>query len=82
MVKGLFKWLKETSFHERMKEIVIKRLTLAEGKFIFRRDGELMNFRIKEKLMLWIYWSKRRSFSRKLVERLFFFSIYETFMIF
>ena len=28
MAEGLFKWLKETSFYERMKEIVIKRLTL------------------------------------------------------
>ena len=37
-----------------------------------------MNFRIKEKLMLWISGSKKNLFQRrKLVERLSFCSIYE-----
>ena len=41
-----------------------------KGKFILRRKEEFMNFRIKEKLMLWISGSKKNLFQRtKLVQR-------------
>ena len=41
-----------------------------KGKFILRRKEEFMNFRIKERLILWISGSKKGIFQRsKLVER-------------
>ena len=46
-------------------------------KFILRRKEEFINFRINEKLMLWISGSKKNIFQRsKLVERWSFHSIY------
>ena len=36
-----------------------------KGKFILRRKEEFMNFRIKEKLMLWISGSKKKIFFNK-----------------
>ena len=54
-----------------------------KGKFILRRKGEFLNFSIKEKLMLWISGSKRRSFSTQEVGRKWYFpSIYEACIIF
>ena len=47
-------------------------------KFILRRKEELINFRIKEKLVFWISGSKKSLFQRrKLVERLSFHGIFE-----
>ena len=38
-------------------------------KFILRRKEEFMNFRIKEKLVLWISGSKKKSFPMQEVGR-------------
>ena len=35
-----------------------------KGKFILRRKEEFMNFRIKEKLVLWISGSKKKKSSK------------------
>ena len=41
-----------------------------KGKFIVRRKEEFMNFKIKEKLMLWVSGPKKNLFQRReLVER-------------
>ena len=70
MFLGFLKWLKEISFYERKDEIIIKTLTFTKGKLILRTKTEFLNFRIKEKLILWIPGSKGRAFQRKkLAER-------------
>ena len=62
----------------RKKEIILKTWTCRKRKFILRRNEGLMNFRIKERLMLWISGSKTNLFQlNKLVQRWSFHSIYE-----
>ena len=54
-----------------MKERNYKNMNFvcAKGKFILRRKEEFMNFRIKEKLVLWISGSKKKSFPMQEVGR-------------
>ena len=45
------------------KKLLQRHELCMKGKFILRRGGEFMNFRIKEKLILRISGGKRRSLS-------------------
>ena len=69
MVLGLLKWLKDTRFYKRKKGIIIKAWTLHERKVHIKKKEEFMDFRIKEKLILRISGSKKRSFSTQEVGR-------------
>ena len=59
------------SFYERKKKILQNKELSTKGKFKLKRKEKfiLLIYRIKEKLVLWISGSKRRSFSTQEVGR-------------
>ena len=57
MVLGLLKWLKETSFYDRNKVIIIKHELSTKGKFILRRKkGRVYEFTDKGKVDIMDFW--------------------------
>ena len=50
MVLGLLKWLKETRFYERKKNILIKTWTLHERKVHIKKNWRFYEFSDKEKV--------------------------------
>ena len=61
-----------------MKKLLQKHELCTKRMYILRRKEKfiLSNFRIKEKLMLWISWGKRRSFSTQEIGRNMTFPYY------
>ena len=56
MVLGLLKWLTETSFYERMKEIIIKTWTLLVKKVYIKKKGRMYEFSDTRKTELMDFW--------------------------
>ena len=71
MLLGLLKWLKETSFYDRKKKIIIKTWTLHERKVHFDKKGRIYDFSDKGKVEIMDFWQVKGDLfqSRKLVER-------------
>ena len=56
MILGLLKWLKETSFFERKKEIIIKTWTLHERKIHIKKRGRVYEFSDKREVDIKNFW--------------------------
>ena len=83
MVPDIVKWLKETSFYENKKKIIIRTWTLHKWKVHIKKKERVYEF--FELRKNWYYrflGVKRYLFQRrKLVKRWSFFRIYETSMM-
>ena len=76
MVLDLLKWLKETTFYEKKKEI-IKTWTFAHKESSYKEETKSSwIFWVKEKLILWISGSKGISFSTQKIGRRMIFPEY------
>ena len=62
MVLGLLKWLKETSFFERKKEIIIKTWTLHERKVHIKERGRVYEFSDKGEVDIKNFWEWKEIF--------------------
>ena len=69
MILGLLKWLRETNFFEKKKEVLQKQELCTKGKLALRKKEEFMNIWVKGKLILRISGSKSRYFSTQEVGR-------------
>ena len=69
MVLGLLNGYKKHVPMKERKKLLKKHELCTKGKFILRRMEEFMNFRIKEKLMLWIFGNKKKYFPMREVGR-------------
>ena len=56
MVLALLKWLEETRFYERKKEIFIKAWTLHERKVHIKKKGRVYNFSDKGNVDITDFW--------------------------
>ena len=56
MVLGLLKWLTETSFYERTKEIIIKTWTLLVKKVYIKKKGRVYEISDKRKTEIMDFW--------------------------
>ena len=76
MVWGISKWLKETGFYERNKEIIIKTWPFHERKVHIKKKGRVYEFSDKGKVHITDFWEFNEVFFNplKMVERWSFLS--------